>query len=150
MDDYTTDGSFIFLNETLNLKHNNTGSELTGSTMLTVSTWTVGILANSLIIIVVLFGSLRKYVIMNLLLALPITENVYLLVTIEKQRGIFGKMFIGQSVLNCRLSIFFLYVTFTISSWITVFIALERFIAVFYPFKVHIICTIEGMHISLY
>ena len=148
-DDMISYGSFISINGTPTLKHNNTRSTLPSSTILTLTICTVGILANSLIIIVVLFGSLRKYVIMNLLLALAITENVYLLVTIEKQRGIFGTIFIGPSLLHCRLSIFLLYATITISSWITVFIALERFIAIFYPFKVHIVCTRRNAYFTI-
>ena len=133
--------SFLILDETEVLKNNNTGPALLGTTILTVTICTAGILANSLIIIVVLFGSLRNYVIMNLLLALAIIENVYLLTNIEKQRGIFGITFVGPSLLHCRLSMFLSFTTSTISSWITVFIALERFIAVYCPFRVHIICT---------
>ena len=132
--------SFMFLDENI-LKYNNTRSALPGLTTLSVTICIAGILANSIIIIVVLFGSLRKYVIMNLLLALATIENVNLLVTIEMQRGIFGITFFGPSLLHCRLSTFLLFATSTISSWITVFIALERFIAVYCPFKVHIICT---------
>ena len=37
-----------------------------------------------------------------------------------------------------------------ISSWITVFIALERFIAIFYPFKVHIICTKRTTYFTIF
>ena len=78
---------------------------------------------------------------MNLLLALAITENLYLLLTVEKQKGIFGEMFIGPSLLHCCITVFFLYTTSTVSSWITVFIALECFVAILYPFKVPIYCS---------
>ena len=138
----------MFLDENI-LKFNNTRSALPGLTTLTVAICIAGILANSIIIIVVLFGSLRKYVIMNLLLALAIIENVNLLVTIENQRGIFGITFFGPSLLHCRSSMFLLFATNTISSWITVFIALERFIAVYCPFKVHIICTRKKAYFTI-
>ena len=55
--------SFLILDETEVLENNNTGPALLGTTILTVTICTAGILANSLIIIVVLFGSLRNYVI---------------------------------------------------------------------------------------
>ena len=143
-----TNGSLFFFNRSDVNKYNKAEYTLPGSTILTLTICTAGIVANSLIIIVVLFGSLRKYVIMNLLLALAITENVCLLVTILKQRGLFGTVLIGPSLLHCRLTIFFLYATGTISSWITVVIALERFIAIFYPFKVHTICTRRKAYVS--
>ena len=141
--------SFLILDKTDVLKYNNTGSAFPSTTILTVTICTAGILANSLIIIVVLFGSLRNYIIMNLLLALAIVENVYLLVNIDKQTGMFGMTFFGPSLLHCRLSMFLLFATSIISSWITVFIALERFIAVYHPFKVHIICTRMKLYFTI-
>ena len=133
--------SFVLLNGSTVITNNSSEFTLPAWTILTVAICSVGFLANSLIIIVILCGSLRNYVIMNLLLALAIIENLYLLVIIEKPRGIFGTILIGPSLLHCRISIFFLYATSIASSWITVFIAVERFIAIFYPFKVHIICS---------
>ena len=86
------------------LTYNNTGSAQPGSTVLTISSRTAVILANSPIIIVVVFGSLRNYVIMNLLLALAIVENVYLLIIIEKQTYIFGIIFFGTHCYLVRSS----------------------------------------------
>ena len=136
-----TNSSFVLLNSSDVLTHNSTEFTLPAWTILTVAICSVGFLANSLIIIVILCGSLTHFVIMNLLLALATVENLYLLVIIEKQKGIFGTILIGPSLLHCRISVFFLYATSIASSWITVFIAVERFIAIFYPFKVHIFCT---------
>ena len=148
-DDMISNDSFLFLDESDDLKYNNTGSALPGTSFATAAICLAGFLANSIIIIVILCGSLRKYVIMNLLLELAMTDNVYLLLTIEKQRGIFGITFFGPSLLHCRLSTFLLFATSTISSWITVFIALERFIAVYCPFKVQIICTRKKVYLTI-
>ena len=144
-----SNNSFFFTNESDVPKYNLTGSTMPGSTIMTVTICIAGLLANGIIIIVVLCSSLRNYVIMNLLLVLAITENLYLLLTVEKQKGIFGEMFIGPSLLHCRLTVFFLYASSTVSSWITVFIALERFIAILYPFKVHIFCTIWKAYFTI-
>ena len=144
-----SNNSFFFTNESDVPKYNLTGSTMPDSTIMTVTICIAGLLANSIIIIVVLCSSLRNYVIMNLLLVLAITENLYLLLTVEKQKGIFWEMFIGPSLLHCRLTVFFLYATSTVSSWITVFISLERFIAIFYPFKVHIFCTIWKAYFTI-
>ena len=130
-------------------KYNNTETLLPGSTLLTVTICTGGILANILIIIVVLFGSLRNFVIMNLLLALAFADSFYLLVIIQKQRGIFGTILIGPSLLHCQLSVFLLFAMDLTSSWITVFIAVERFIAIFFPLKAHIFCTNRTSYIAI-
>ena len=137
-----SNNSFFVTDEPDVIEYNLTESTMPGSTVLTVTICIAGFLANSLIIIVVLYGSLKNLVIMNLLLALAVTDNLYLMFIVEKQRGIFGEIIIGSSLLHCRLTVFLVFATGTISSWITVFIALERFIAIFYPFKVHIFCTL--------
>ena len=134
----------FFLNGSDIIKYNKTESLLPGSTVLTVTICTGGILANSLIIIVVLFGSLRNFVIMNLLLALAFADSFYLLVIIQKQRGIFG-----TSLLHCRLNVFLLFAMDLTSSWITVFIAVERFIAIFFLLKAHIFCTRRTSYIAI-
>ena len=144
-----SNGSFVYLNSTTGLVYNNTESALSALTILILTICTAGILANSLIIIVVLFGSLRKYVIMNLFLALATVENLYLLITIEKQRGIFGKIFIKPSLLHCRVIEVILYAISIISAWITVLIALERYIAICYPFKVHVFCTKRIAYVTI-
>ena len=149
MDKEITETSFFSLNGEDVIKYNNTETLLPGSTILTVTICTGGILANSLIIIVVLFGSLRNFVIMNLLLALAITDSLYLLVIIQKQRGIFGMILSGPSLLHCRLSVFFLFAMDLASSWITVFIAVERFIAICFPFKVHVLCNRKTSYLAL-
>ena len=121
--------------------YNGTFPSFSSTTIVTVTVCSAGMLANSLVILVVLFGSLQKSVFMNLLMLLAISENFYLLTIIENQRGIFGKILVSPSVLHCRLNVFFAYVSGTASSWITVLISLDRFIAVFFPLKVHIYCT---------
>ena len=149
MDKEIIETSFFSINGSDVMKYNNTKFLLPGSTILTVTICTGGILANSLIIIVVLFGSLRNFVIMNLRLALAITDSLYLLVIIQKQRGIFGTILSGPSLLQCRLSVFFLFAMDLASSWITVFIAVERFIAICFPFKVHVLCNRNESSLTL-
>ena len=121
--------------------YNGTFPSFSSTTIVTVTVCSAGMLANNLIILVVLFGYLQKSVFINLLMMLAISENFYLLTIIENQRGIFGKILVSPSVLHCRLNVFFAYVSGTASSWITVLISLERFIAVFFPLKVHFYCT---------
>ena len=108
-------------------------------TTITVCSW--GILANFLVIFIIVFSSLRTSVFMNLIVSLAICDSMYLMSVINIQRGIFGQLFIKSSLLHCRINIFFIHVSGIVSSWITVFISLERYIAIYHPFKIHIYCT---------
>ena len=119
--------------------YNNTSMPTTTTCIVTICS--IGIIANSLVVVVVRFRTHPKSLFMNLLLALAISEIVYLVTIIQFQRGIFGKSFLFTPLLYCRLNVFIAYVSGIASSWITVLISWERFIAVFFPFKVHIYCT---------
>ena len=119
--------------------YNNTSMPTTTTCIVTICS--IGIIANSLVVVVVRFRTHPKSLFMNLLLALAISEIVYLVTIIQFQRGIFGKSFLFTPLLYCRLNVFIEYVSGIASSWITVLISWERFIAVFFPFKVHIYCT---------
>ena len=98
-----------------------------------------GIIANSFVIYVVTFSSLRTSVFMNLVMILAIFDNLFLLSVINLET--FGQTFIGPSVIQCSITFFLHYVCGVASSWVTVLISLERFIAIHFPFKVHIYCT---------
>ena len=111
------------------------------STLVTVTVCTFGILANVLVIFTILFSSLRTSVIMNLIMSLAKFDSIYQMLIINVQRGLFGRLFIQPSLLYCRLMFFSLYISGMLSSWVTVLISLERYIAICHPFKVHIYCT---------
>ena len=111
------------------------------STIVTVTMCIVGIFGNSLVIAVVLLGSLRSSVFMNLLMALAISEILYLLGNINNGVGIFGRIYFGPSLLHCRINYYIMFGSGIVSAWITVLISVERYIAVFVPFKVHFYCT---------
>ena len=110
-------------------------------TTITVTVCSIGILANLFVIFTIVFSSLRTSVFMNLIMSLAIFDSMCLMSVINSERGLFGQLIIGPSLLHCRFTIFFIYVNGIVSSWVTVFISLERYIAIYHPFKVHIYCT---------
>ena len=133
---YTTDGNNTLL------------SPIPLSTIVTVAVCSFGILANFLVLLVIILTSLRTSVFMNLIMYLAIVDTMFLFSVIHFLRGIFGELLIKPSLLYCRLTIFCIYVTGIVSSWVTVLISLERYIAIFYPFKVHIYCTKKRMLVA--
>ena len=110
-------------------------------TIATLTICCVGITANSFVISVVTISSLRTSVFMNLVMILAIFDILYLLAVINGQIGIFGQFLIEPSVVHCSLNNFLLYVCGVVSSWVTVLISLDRFIAIYFPLKAHIYCT---------
>ena len=111
------------------------------ATIVTVTVCIMGILANIVVILVIILSSLRTSVFMNFIMSLAVFDTLFLVSIVNAQRGIFGVHLIKPSLLYCRFTIFCYQVTEIISSWVTVLISLERYIAIFYPFKVHIYCT---------
>ena len=102
----------------------------------------IGLVLNSLIITVITCGSLMKTsVFMILLLILAIADNTTLFFLILRNNEIYYFLPFSQSSNVCGVLRFFRYTSAAMSSWIVVLISAERFIAVFYPFKVHIYCT---------
>ena len=134
---YTTDGNNTLL------------SPIPLSTIVTVTVCSFGILANFLVLLVIILSSLRSSVFMNLIMCLAIVDNMYLLTAIHAQRGIFGELLIKPSLLYCRFTIFCIYVTGIVSSWVTVLISFERYIAIFFPFKAHIYSTKRRMLVAV-
>ena len=108
-----------------------------------------GTIANTLIIIVILSSHLRKSVFMNILAFLAIADNIRLWSVLSIREGIFGLLGFGESLTLCRICIFTLYTSGTISSWLVVLISLERLIAVYYPLKVRIYCTLKRINLGI-
>ena len=108
----------------------------------------LGILENSLIIAVIVFTSLMTSVFMNLVMMLAISDNLCLLTQLNAQPDIFGSI-ITPTLLHCRLTIYNIYTSSILSSWITVLIAVERYIAVAFPLKVHVYCTKTRTYLTL-
>ena len=117
-------------------------------TISTVTVCSFGILANFLVIFIV-FSSLRTSVFMNLIMSLAIFDSMYLISVINIQRGILGQLFIKSSLLHCRINIFLIHVSGIVSSWITVLISLERYVAIYHPFKVRSYCTKRRTHLTI-
>ena len=134
---YTTDG-----NTTL-------PSPVPLSTIVTVAVCGFGILANFLVILVISLSPLRSSVFMNLIMWLAIFDTMFLFSVINIQRGILGEILIRPSLLYCRFILFLNYVTGIVSSWVTVLISFERYIAISYPFKVNIYCTKKRMFVAV-
>ena len=118
-------------------------------TIIRVTVCSIGTLANSLVIFVVVQGSLRKSVFMNLLMILAIFDSLCLMSKVNVQKNVFGQMLFGPSMVHCSLTRFLLSMSDLVSSWLTVLISVERFIAIYYPFKVHIYCTKKISHIVI-
>ena len=137
----TLDGSLLVLNN-MNAQNGTLQSPMAVLTINTVTVCSIGILANLLVILVIMLSSLRNSVFINLIMSLAIFDIIYLSAVINSGRGIFGQMLLKPSLLHCRFNSFVLSIGGFGSSWVTVFISVERYIAVFfYPFKVHIYCT---------
>ena len=119
------------------------------STIVTVTVCSFGIIANFLVLLVIILTSLRTSVFMNLIMYLAIVDTMYLFSVLHFLRGIFGEILIKPSLLYCRFTIFCICVTGIVSSWVTVLISFERYIAIFYPFKVHIYCTKKRMLVAV-
>ena len=138
----TFNGSLFSYNETT-IPGQNHGLQfpLPAWTIATLTICSVGIMANSIVISVITFSSLRTSVFMNLVMILAIFDILYLLSVINVQNGIFGQFLIDPSVLHCSLTIFLLFLCGVVSSWVTVLISLDRLIAIYFPFKAHIYCT---------
>ena len=134
--------SYFLLNATNNPEESESPlSSFPTWTIVRVTVCSIGILANSLVIFVIIHGSLWKSVFMSLLMTLATYDSLYLVAIVNIQTDIFGRFGIGPSTLHCSLNNFLLHGCSLVSSWVTMLISLERFIAIYYPFKVHIFCT---------
>ena len=118
-------------------------------TLVRITIYSIGIFANSLVVFVVIKGSLRKSVFMNLILMLAFFDSLFVIAKLNTRKEIFGLTLVGSSILHCSLNRFLLTISGLVSSWVTVLISLERFIAIYYPFKVHIYCTKKRSYIII-
>ena len=146
----TMNNTLFVLNTTTAVGHNDSLPYLIpASTIVPVTVCSFGLLANFLVISTIGFSSLRSSVFMNLIMSLAIFDSIYLMCEINAQKGLFGRLFIRPSLLYCRFTLFFVYVSGTLSSWVTVLISLERYIAICHPFKVHIYCTKKHTYLAI-
>ena len=144
------DNSQLFLNTTQVPKETAFMASFTlVLTIVRITLCSIGILCNSLVVFVVINGSLRKSVFMNLLLILAIFDSLFIITSLNTRKEIFGHTLFGSSTLHCSLTRFLLTVSAIVSSWVTVLISLERFIAIYYPFKVHIYCTKKRLYMII-
>ena len=102
----------------------------------------VGLMANTLVIVVIVCGSLRKSVFMTILLVLAVADNLTLLSNSLVQPGVFGHIF-GQAVLPCRVLAYIGQSSRAMSSWMVVLISIERVFAISYPLKVRIYFSMQ-------
>ena len=138
------DGSLFVLNN-MNAQNGTLQSPMSILTIFSVTVCSIGIFANLLVILVIMLSSLRNSVFMNLIMSLAIFDIIYLSTIINSRRGIFGEILLKPSLLHCRFNSFFMSIGGLGSSWVTVLISVERFFAVYYPFKVHIYCSKKRM-----
>ena len=108
-----------------------------------------GTAANSLIVIVIVAGLPKRSVLMMVLFALALVDNLYLWSVIMTYKGIFGNFLFGPSLIACRVYYFIIYTSGMVSSWLVVLVAIERFIAVLHPLKVHIYCTQKRIYLMM-
>ena len=106
----------------------------------------IGIIGNSFIVYVIIRGSLTKYPLMILLMTLAIVDNLVICLRLIIFAKIIG--FFLLPLFICLVNIA-MGVCSILSSWLLVLISIERFIAVFFPFKVHIYCSIKRTYISI-
>ena len=138
----TLNSSLFFYNETTIPGQNHSLQFSSPAlTIITLTICSVGIMANSIVISVITLSSLKTSVFMNLVMILAIFDIGYLLAVMNLEKMIFGQLLIGSSVLQCSITNYLLYVCGVVSSWVTVLISLDRFIAIYFPFKAHIYCT---------
>ena len=124
-----------------NATGNNSSLQLPLWTTLELTLSIIGILANSLVIIVIMLSSLRISVFMNIVMSLAFFDTIFLLAVASNHLNAFSGIVIGHSLLFCRFIFFTQYVSGIVSSWTCVLISVERYIAIYHPFKVHIYCT---------
>ena len=101
----------------------------------------IGIILNTLVIIVIVYGQLmRKSVFMMLLLILAMADTMSLCMASISAEPLYNLLPYSSSIWLCRCIIYLLYVSITLSSWLIALLTVERAIAVIKPllkFTVH-------------
>ena len=103
MDVETIFNSSLFIS---NATGNNSALQLPLWTILEVSVSSIGMLANSLIIVVIMFSSLRTSVFMNSLMSLALFDTIFLITAISTEVKSFSENSNGPSPLFCRIIFF--------------------------------------------
>lgn len=102
-----------------------------------------GVLGNTLTLLVIRRMKLKKRPTLLFILFLAITETVNLLTGLPRQ--FIWHTFeydIGSATdINCKLYEFFIYFSFHYSSWILVWITLERLVKTYFPLKYRRLCN---------
>ena len=101
----------------------------------------IGTILNSLVIIVIVYGSLMRTSVFMILLFLAVFDNLSLWFIFLRHDVIYSLLPLSSTLWLCRTIVFFIELAENVSSWLIVFISTERMIAVYYPLKVHIYCT---------
>ena len=110
----------------------------------------IGIPANCLIIAVIVSRPmLRASSFMQLLLALAVVDNLNLAVTFILKLEFFIYEILEPSIWTCQIVAFAFYLFRFMSSWLVVLISTNRMIAVYYPLKVHIYCSITHTYLTI-
>ena len=130
--DLSTVGNVTSLNESL-------GGTFPAWTVGSVCVCLVGMLSNTLIVLSL--TPLRYSAFITLLITLACVDNLFLFNVILDKPGIFGYIFFEPTSIFCCMTIFLINTSGILSSWLIVFISLERYVAVFYPLKVSVYCT---------
>ena len=138
----TTDMPLSYMNDTVI-------STVPLMSMVTLGYCTIGLIANSIVFVVIIWGSLRSFVIMTVLLALAIADNFVLVAKIFIQDGVFGYMTFGQPLLVCSVYYGVYLGTMTMSSWLTVLASAERMVAICYPMNFHVHCSLKKTYIIM-
>ena len=149
MENNTSSDNFIAYTDNINFQRFNGSVTPNLVTILPSITFSaIGLIANTLVIIVVVKGSLRHMVFMSIVMLLAITDNIALCTSNLSLRELFGRIF-GESVLSCRILSFLAPCSGLYSSWLIVLISAEGFLAVFFPLKVHIYFTLKRSYILM-
>ena len=146
----------LLLNDTTTMTTNLVSPQLNSSLISTLPSpsivalvfCTVGLIANSLVFFVIVWGSLRSSVFMTVLLALAIADNLTLVTKFLIQDGIFVYVTFGKPLLFCSVYIGLLQGSSTMSSWLTVLASAERMVAICYPLNFHLHCNMKKTYIS--
>ena len=123
-------------------------SPLPFTSVVTLVYCTIGLIANSIVIVVIIWGSLRSSVFMTVLLALAIADNLALVAKIFIQDGVFGYVTFGKPLIVCSVYFGLLQGSATMSAWLTVLASAERMVAISYPLNFHVHCNLKKTYIS--
>ena len=142
------DTTTITIDMPLFYMNNTVFSTLHFTSVVTLIYCTIGLIANALVIVVIIWGSLRSSVFMTVLLALASADILVLVAKILIQDGVFGYVTFGKPLLFCSVYVGLLQGSATMSAWLTVLASAERMVAICYPLNFHVHCNFKKTYIS--